>query len=891
MTEYYNLINIDELYFLEVTDHNHRPSSLNDTFSKDYNNYIKFNTEAFKNDYFFDFINNNNYNKKVIYFTNGELLNYKCNINNNNIKSTFLDNKIINNYQDFIYIMNPNGNFYIIEKKKDNENQINHTSLSQGNRVSSAGWIRLDSNKNIINIANISGHFKPSDLSIYNALHCLKYKYNCNLNLIELDIYKIIHNAEIYFNNLDKKIDFKLPLLDYIKYTVTKNLYHYQIKGDYLISGSSIYNNKIGNDIDSIFLFRTRKELEEFIDRDLYSFFNLEVNDEDRFTKDELKYFINEKIEILRITGFIKNIKITIKLFSLEDYNINNECFCRVYIKNKNKRIYERISLYDNNKFHVLLQNKTVSENVYVILDKNFYNTGNSISLGLITDMLLTSKHEYSLGGYWYKFKELLEKKILELFILEKSKLNFNNFDDIIKHFVRYDRFKNNTDYINNFNNNINLIANKYKQEYCKKTPKYLFVTDNSLWNVNKNLLFFNKNININFKRTHDNYNLIEYFTNVEELKNVNIKNIITNYSSNPNIGYILENNDIKFFYKLKRNEFESVYNEYNGYHKLKLFYNDIIEEQHLTKSNVLQSKEVPGTFLIEAKTDNNFNFIYYNYINHDVLMDYFLDIDKYFFRIVDIQLQQNELLLNGFLNSITTNTTINENIHKLFYLRLFDRWFSWDYDNIFNKNIIINDIEYNKIDLDDIKKTLNPEYLDKLIKVYSFGDNHAGNIIIEKNTNKCYNIDYEYASIAHPCLLMAKNIFNDIYSDILYDKYDDIIYDKSDNIIKHNYILSEEKKILLEIKIKGVIEEFLLTCTKNNIDKELLKDFDKVLRYSLFCCCVLTKKIDINNPKSIMKLVLGYEIISDIVNDNSNSNSNELYINKIIQDIKYKLL
>ena len=36
------------------------------------------------------------------------------------------------------------------------------------------------------------------------------------------------------------------------------------------------------------------------------------------------------------------------------------------------------------------------------------------------------------------------------------------------------------------------------------------------------------------------------------------------------------------------------------------------------------------------------------------------------------------------------------------------------------------------------------------------------------------------------------------------------------------------------------------------------------------------------------MKLVLGYEIICDIVNDNSNNN--ELYINKIIQDIKYKL-
>ena len=190
MTKYYNLINIDELYFLEVTDPNHRPSSLNDTFSKDYNNYIKFNTEAFKNDYLFDFINNHNYNKKVIYLTNEELLNYKCNINNNNIKSLFLDRKIINDYQDFIYIMNPNGDFYIIEKKKDNENQINHTSLSQGtaciekrcfsihdyclftnknivfiskkgNRVSSAGWIRLDSNKNIINLANISGHFTP----------------------------------------------------------------------------------------------------------------------------------------------------------------------------------------------------------------------------------------------------------------------------------------------------------------------------------------------------------------------------------------------------------------------------------------------------------------------------------------------------------------------------------------------------------------------------------------------------------------------------------------------------------------------------------------------------------------------------------------------------------
>ncbi len=961
----YSLINLDEIYLSEILDPNHRPSSKLDMFNVLLSEHNHRKSVKNLNNYYVDFLKNYKVSNNVKYLTKDELDIYKINAidSNNIVNCTYLNKlnmaEITNslshvekqnhdkgkNILNFIYIMTPDGHIYIIRKGKlPNNQQTNHTSLSRGLKVSSAGWLTFEYTTNdseetefkLTVIFNNSGHYKPNDLSLINILDQLKIM-RCNLNKIEVEILNgatlsmndrnKFNGNEWYDNNIttySSKLK-KLDSVEYLRYKLSEKFFDLQLNGDYLIYGSLEYK-KVDDitddtDIDSMFIFKKRSDLETFIrenELNLHKLFSLDVGETAEFTKEEIDYFINNKIEILRISGKINGRKVTIKFFSYEDFDTNGESFSRVFIKNKDKRVFERKLLTGDEKdIKVLLINKTIKPNLWVILDKNYYRTNTNLLVpGLITDSLLNANNYYSLSGYWYKFKYLLFKQYILTSFFDQSKCNNPNIENLIDGFVR--KFKFSPEYIAKKNSELNEIYKLYSDINCKKHTKDddILLIDERLFNLVLNNDLINEIIanSCEYDRKGNDFDKLTF-----KFENSNlVKTGKTSYSSNEDIGIITTPDDIKYFYKLKRPDFESVYTEECGYNKLSKFYDDLLKPKYVNPTK---------------------DIIIYPFIDNYVLMDKIKIIeelsDEEYNQVITIELKRNEKLLNGFLSTTTDYDTANEKVHKLFFDRLNGdscRWNEFNYANIYNRNCIINGIEYNYPQIEFIKKNLNPKELNKYIKVLSYTDNHAGNVIVVPGTIEYYNIDYEYASVTHPCLNIAKTIVNDVFSDVLYKQTDiDIEMEEQQYIIKekqkdgngtdveveitkvkrlyiinHDYTMSNRRKMLLKIKLKTVLGEYLKKLKKYYKEsfEEKVGNWEKILRCALFCALVLIPpKIEINQ-KFGLRLALSYEILDELfygdvkINQDAYKNTETkikentklLYLNEVINEINYEL-
>jgi len=953
----YSLINLDEIYLSEILDPQHRPSSKLDMFNVLLSEHNHRKSVKNLNNYYVDFLKNYKETNNVKYLTKDELDIYKINAidSNNIVNCTYLNQLDIDYFSKnlthiektahteghkiikLIYIMTPDGDIYIIRKEKlPNNQQTNHTTLSRGLKVSSVGWITFEYNTDskeikfkLIKIFNNSGHYKPDNLSLLNLLDQLKIM-NSNLNVINLEFLsdKTEYNAHEWYEKNKDEYSSKLKKLDYIeylRYKLSEKFFDLQLNGDYLIYGSLEYK-KVDDitddtDIDSMFIFKKRSDLETFIrenELNLHKLFSLDVGETAEFTKEEIDYFINNKIEILRISGKINGRKVTIKFFSYDNFNTDGESFSRVFIKNKDKRIFGCKLLTGNVKdIKVLLINKTIKPNLWVILDKNYYRTNtDQLVPGLITDSLLNANNYYSLSGYWYKFKYLLFKQYILTSFFDQSKCENPNIENLIDGFVR--RFKFSPDYIVKKNSELNEIYKLYSDINCKKHTKDddILVIDERLFNLVLNNVLISEIIanSCEYNRTKIDFNKDTF-----KFENSNlVKTGKTTYSSNEDIGIITTTDDKKYFYKLKRPDFESVYTEECGYNKLSKFYDDLLQPKYVNPTK---------------------DIIIYPFINNYVLMDKIKIIeelpDEEYNQVITIELKRNEKLLNGFLSTTTDYDTANEKVHKLFFYRLNGdscRWNEFNYVNIYDRNCIINGIEYNYPQIELIKDYLNPTELNKYIKVLSYTDNHAGNVIVLPGTIEYYNIDYEYASVTHPCLNIAKTIVNDVFSDVLYKQTDieikmeeqqyiikekqkdgngtdvevEITKVKSLYIINHDYTMSNRRKMLLKIKLKTVLGEYLKKLKKHYKEsfEEKVGNWEKILRCALFCALVLIPpKIEINQ-KCGLRLALSYEILDELfygdvkINQDAYKNTETkikentklLYLNEVINEINYEL-
>jgi hypothetical protein len=462
-----------DVYAAEVKDPIHRPSSHVNNFNKLLKVYIQKNSVPFKNDSYADFINfYDNYQKTVVYLKDSELEKYKTTLDNNKITSEHIlehmrnlketdstDDKQKASNRSFIFIMDIYGNVFVIKKVQTEKTQINHTSMSKGRKVASAGWVTINDDFTIKEIANMTGHYQSSDISIYNFIKLLKQK-DFNITNTKLKMQKFAHGlvveekiitANVWFEeNLREYESTSLLPIDKIIFDISYKIYDDQIIADFVNFDDYFY-----------LIFQKDSDLYEFVTRDLYDVFSFDVDQTNKtITQTNSRLFAKKKYDILEIKAKINECDVTIKITS---YNKLKDLFePKLILRQARKNIYDLKYLYNGERVRLLTLNHNIGSNSYLSSEYLLLNTNNNILFGSIAIDLLKESYKiaYSLGNYWDKFINITTKNILEKIIFEKNKCSYDNTSSWF---------------------NLSKLYSQYKLIYCHDRLPILFCSNN-LW-------------------------------------------------------------------------------------------------------------------------------------------------------------------------------------------------------------------------------------------------------------------------------------------------------------------------------------------------------------------------------------------------------------------------
>lgn len=130
----------------------------------------------------------------VLYFSAEELMRFQASIFEGKL---YKKGKLLSN-QNYIFVLNPDNNLFVGNKIVTSCGKIQHSSFTGGGPVRSAGWINFDSKGHVIEIANISGHYRPGIEQIKNMIHFLKR------HQVDLSKLSIVFSPEGLAKNLNK---------------------------------------------------------------------------------------------------------------------------------------------------------------------------------------------------------------------------------------------------------------------------------------------------------------------------------------------------------------------------------------------------------------------------------------------------------------------------------------------------------------------------------------------------------------------------------------------------------------------------------------------------------------------------------------------------------------
>lgn len=667
-----------------------------------------------------------------------------------------------------------------------------------------------------------------------------------------------------------------------------------KLKGSFIIGGgiayeSINYRTNKANDIDGMFVFSTRQDLEQFLRQhnkdEVRTLFGFE-DDFIYFTPQELSYFIDNKVEVLRVAGNIQGIKITIKLTDFETLSnmAVNKAF-HVMSKLKDRRIYPRVSLRGE-KIEVFLINKQLTRDQdasFIILDNHYFPYQDTLVPGLITDFLITAK---AISEYNNEFAQIQTAQRDKFAQLTSEKGCLNKGEVLSQHLVREQRFSEN--YRKNINNDFQKIIKKAKLKIpaCQDKPLengFLVFIDPHLFEQPNAEFHYEplKDIPAPVFPENGQELVLKAAQGVakanEKLTLVPLSEAEKSFSSNPELGkiYVGEASDNKpvYFYKIMRKKDPlSIYFEANNVKNLQQIYSQIVKPTYV---------------------DATYRFVIQPYFDGEPMAKYLnINTEQNDEFIESIELKRAEELLQGYVNSVeeaSKNTTVGQRIHKLYYDRLIGERIKSYYENkdvtlpsgekinfetLKNLTPVINGKRYDTMDkiIETAKHYLNPPFLNSKVKIYGFADNHAGNVLVDEKGN-FVTIDYEYASIAHPCLDIAKTYYNDVYFDILFPSQSDAKFsidvkidtEKNEIIINHDYQLPRSKKALLAIKQQGILEPFLAIAQQKNYN---ISDAQEILRSALFAAGFLNKNI-FEYPQN--NAFLAFAMLIEIASSNQN--------------------
>ena len=755
-------------------------------------------------------INKSNFNQKILFIIDN---NYILNNDNLIIKNVAIVNNVINNT---LQLTEYNSSFDIILN--------NYTSYYCGSSISSS----LYDIEKLYNIYNIT--FDKNTLTYKIILeNIVNLPFNINKILMIFSNNKFISNDNISYN-----LPIGIGLITNITYYSINNIINYLIEFKTI---EQSLNNIIIDDLvcinninDNTFIYDTIYDIKiENIYTDTYNEYNFILNQMNGYTNDQIRNVIHiyKNFYQLSNNSIITNIIQYDNLNNCLDHNLK-------YLQNIINNIH--------NQNITSLQGRFICQkSMYILLNGQYTITATNIQNNNLINYFLNNYYIIQSGdilylnginnyynlyqNYIYKYINILIQYISTSFdnilkICRLGVINQNILANVLSN-IQIDKY---IFQLNSFNNNLSVgneciiydnLNNKIYTDENNNFIKFniIAIENNniqvipidflSLNNFNNQMYLFNYIPNTNYQITNQNNLIINYLTQIDNIKSTNTNNTITDTF----INQIIVNNNIN-------NSNNKIY-DFNNL--LIDFINYLLNLLSLIQlnscNNLLTSNDLFYLFI----KNNLFELYHYIYEHNKLIQNYYLNYDNtitnnvYNTNIIPSSPLYNIIFCIDMNNIYCPNMiiTYTKNLVNKFLLnyiipniiqQLTNKTI-WVYhlDTIIQKQLI-NDINIINVNIYNLQYLLNiNDYNTIMIYYYSYIrelNNTNNNIlsIINKNgfTYQYFiNIpNYDINNIYNIYCNLIKNIINILKFKNIIDTNNDNIIISSDNIITNSIVI-----------------------------------------------------------------------------------------------------
>nr|APC25135.1 ribosomal protein S4 [Blastocystis sp. subtype 9] len=662
---YYNIIFKYYIYLLQNYYIYFDNIKLNYTSFNNYNHIIFFNLHIFKILYLKNKLNNYyliNYNKIL-------------NLNNNQINNKFkilkykyikhFTVKVPYNRKKIHYYLTNNSyiNFlYYISSKNFRLKYYKYTWNKHIQNLKKYDILKKFSNSFIYKYYNIS------KFGIYPKLYTKRYIFS---NLIYNKNLTIKYNINKKNSKFNRHLRFLLK--NHLYLSVTSDIYKFVY--NFVIQSQVLEKNQLKNNFFMLNSLIKDLNLNKKIYKDILK--NL-----------KLQYYILNNNKNFNYNINIKNLYLLINLIkfykkNIYDYNLKHNNYFTVLYKSslkRNKYRFFNYSIFVRRRDRILIEPIEKRINIYIKYNKpKLILSSNLRKYFLINQNVKKKKVKFFCSNL--KFKKLNKQlnKYKQNFVIKKTKQNLNyifnlniidsnfKFNDslffkdlflnlttrklnVLYNLLRFNKFNKNI--LINFNTK-NLIFNKNNKLFIRQNDKnnhlkyYYFLSYNNIYKYNQNLKKYvivrklntsfkiQKNKDLKFYNLNLNNNKLKYKTNYYIFKNFRIKKNIYNkkyiiLSNNKLFNQNKFNNKIynpyssKYFYKFNKNII-NIYFYYSFFYRkykiIKYIFNNYIFKEYL---NILDN------YIINNISIKNYNYSYIKQLYFNLLYSEIFNFKKY---------------------------------------------------------------------------------------------------------------------------------------------------------------------------------------------------------------------------------------------------------------------
>lgn len=657
---------------------------------------------------------------------------------------------------------------------------------------------------------------------------------------------------------------------DYIIAKLNKGIDENQINAALVIGGTIAYETKkyiegSTSDIPSMLIFPTRAELEAFLKKynqdQIKELFGFSDNFK-AFSEADLKLFLEKPLHVLDLNGSIQGLRVSVKLTDRETIlgTQLNDSF-QSLSKIPNPRIFNSKSLKGDMVQLFLLNSQLDSTDKpsYIVLDKYFYPFDDTLALGRITNYLMTAKPINDKAQMFNKIQEDIRKVFVSQVVAKGCLNNNTQLSQYLFHSDIYSK-----KYHKAIDNALGDIADDLDKdiEPCNREPSANgYLIDINLDNYSVSKTFDYQKVSdqetvgempkdfhpliikslSEFAKDADKLTLLPYFDG---------KNMLVSESGVGKVASIDKDQrltEVYPFYTITSDDKQAILKYEKTLDNLNRLYGNILQPNYIDpEKRFMVGKNYEGKWLSDVM------YKPFGKKAHSILLQAMKRADNTLHAYMStlpiddfsIKNQPSQTFFFGQLSGDTLKSYESQSV-------TLPDGNTLPFEVFKNLKIIINGKEYSSIAeiMEQAAKVLDPEYLEERVKTYGLVNNPASKMLRIKK-NQYASTDYRYSGVVHPSQDVAVKIYHDVYYDVANPKLQEkpaevsVTLDNENNALKinHNYHLPQERKILLDLQIYGILKPYLVMAAKDY--KKDIRDWEKILQSSIFTTGFLANNI-----------------------------------------------